>query len=144
MKKEDLIYMAGFFDADGCVAIGRTKSNSQKYKYDFQIRAIIINCDEVLVQWFQQTTMKGYVYQKNQSKYSLKWKDVYHWTIVGTTAIEFLKEIYPYLKVKKERVGIALQLERNGHFAKYRSEDYYKKQNEIFDTLQKLNKRGKL
>ena len=38
-------YIAGFLDADGCVGISKWKSRSNAYKYDYTVRAIIVNSD---------------------------------------------------------------------------------------------------
>ena len=90
-QKEKYIYIAGFFDGEGCVGIfGKRK---------FHQLSIVQTDKEVLE--FVKTTMKcGWIQTRKMKNEKLKQR--YDFKISGIYKVQdFLRKIYPYLKVKK-------------------------------------------
>jgi len=97
---EDLIWLAGFIDGEGCVSyIKRHKRNS----FRFEIR--ITNTDLFILMWIYQR-FGGYLYQlrgettgRILGHYS-HWKPSYQWYIADKKAKALYDQLKPYLKGK--------------------------------------------
>ena len=91
-SKEDIIWLAGFVDGEGCVSyIKRHKRNS----FRFEIR--ISNTDLMALSWVHQH-FGGYLYQLRGR--IGKWKACYQWYIADKKAKSLYGELKPYLKIK--------------------------------------------
>jgi hypothetical protein len=101
MKKEILSYVAGFFDGEGCISIHR-----QINKYlGYYFRVIIGQSGdrgEQICEWLK-ANFGGVVHIKKQS---------WTWEMSSCQACEFLKQIYPYLKIKKDRADIVFEFQK--------------------------------
>lgn len=128
-KDITLEYCAGFFDGEGNVTIHEAKAKlgrlNQNSKFSL-VTAIANQNVEVLIEC--QKRFGGYLYAYGSSK-------VYHWILANIHAAIFLREIHPWLKIKKEEalLGIFFQLnkDRQGH-AGCRSRSMEKVGEEIF------------
>ncbi len=107
--KEDYAYMAGFFDADGCISVslGRKGSgcsdNTNKLIVHARIQQIV---EEPLLLF--KTYFGGYLCKKKQKTTARN--DIYYYVAMGNPARLLLEAIFPYLIVKKSRVGMAIKL----------------------------------
>src|SRR3990167_2808111 len=142
-------YAAGFFDADGCVMIKNNRRDKQ-----FPIEANVSNTYFKVLEFFLEKyggTIDdvGADYRKNTN-----WKRIWRWRIVNKPALPFLKQILPYLIVKKERVELAIyfwELAYKKHPYKYVSSQKWinwksaindSELLELFQKMSFLNKRG--
>jgi hypothetical protein len=142
MTKEEASYIAGFIDADGCIAIQRAKSYSGRFEFNFALRLIAVNSNLDVLNWIKETTGVGHIYLLSEErKHKSNWKAVHRYTASTKEAVGVLQQIVPYMKVKKERaeLAIAFCLSKNGN---YRDEESYNKQYSVFNIFKKLNKRG--
>ena len=90
--KEDLIWLAGFVDGEGCVSyVKRDKRPS----FRFEIR--ISNTDLPVLEWIHQR-FGGYLYQLKPTH--LNWNPCFQWWIADKRAKELYSELKPYLKIK--------------------------------------------
>ena len=91
--KEDLIWLAGFVDGEGCVSyVKRTKRPS----FRFEIR--ITNTDLPALEWIHQR-FGGYLYRlKNNCPI---YKPCFQWWIADKRAKELYSKLKPYLKIKE-------------------------------------------
>lgn len=104
MKKTDLAYVAGIIDGEG--HIGLHCRNDRKLRY--RLRVSVSNTNEWLIQWLH-FNFEGYVYEvimKNP-----KWKKQWKWSLSSNMAMEFLKLVYPYLRIKKPQAEIAIEFQ---------------------------------
>lgn len=101
MKKTDLAYYAGIFDGEGCVTI--TLYGNKLY----QLRCKVSNTNEWLIQSLRMT-WGGHVYRDKRTP---NHRACYEWYIVSWQAAIFLEDIYPYLRLKKPQVDVALQFQ---------------------------------
>lgn len=135
---EDAIYIAGLFDGEGCISLSKNHTIKEKDGYrtpTFTLRAVIRMTNADIINWLY-ITVGGIIYNNCNSparmKYSPKCKPYHQWGAAGRNAIYFLKQIYPYLKVKKLQAEIAFKF---GNTLKYR---YGKLPNEIVLTREEL------
>ena len=99
ITKEELIYLAGFFDGEGCITISRIRDKSGS------LILMISNTNKTIIKliakWFKGDIM--YIKQKDNRKEAWTFK------AYSQDAEIFLKAIYPYLLIKKEQAHIGLE-----------------------------------
>lgn len=100
MKRNDLAYLAGFFDGEGCISI----SHSCKGKY-ISLNCYVATKGEYMPRLFQ-FHFGGSVRRHNLARGTQV--DHWKWHIAAIKASEFLKAIYPYLKLKEPQADLAI------------------------------------
>ena len=98
---EDKIYTAGIIDGDGCISIGCKRN--KKYALSVQV----VNTNYNLMKYLKETWGGGISKHTTNRR---KWKDSYMWSSSLINLSGFLKEISPYLKLKKSKQKLALSL----------------------------------
>jgi hypothetical protein len=146
LSKEQKAYIAGFFDADGCVTISKKDSVSKMFLKDYQMVFIIVNTDINIIEWLKNTIGAGCSYiVRKESKYS-KWRPCHRYQITGEKARTLLKAILPYSIVKYQRIETVLELpitrEKGRSGKRGRTNEEYINQERIYKKLKKQNKRG--
>ena len=103
-SREELAYIAGFFDGEGCITTS-SGSNTLTVSASNTIRAPLE---------FIQRVFEGHV---TIHKYSKPRNVLYDWVIYGQNAAEMLQWLLPYLIVKKEQalLGVELVMSRDKH-----------------------------
>ena len=96
----DLIYMAATMDCEGAIVISkRTRCNS------YELWIGVSNMREALPLWLKSTFGGRY----NKMNASGNRKDYFIWYLHANKAVEILRAIRPYLKLKQEEVDIAIE-----------------------------------
>jgi hypothetical protein len=94
----DVAYIAGLFDGEGSVYISNTnRSYIVRASIAMKDKTAIIKCNEVFL---------GKVYIKRQRA---PYEPLFHWLLVGQSAISFLKAIQPFALTKAESIKIVLE-----------------------------------
>lgn len=123
----DLSYLAGLFDGEGCVNMGK-KTNKGSYK----IRVCIYNSNNEVMEWLQ-SIIPGLLYK---SKSKTKSKDIWQWTLGDYKAELFLTAIIPYIRIRKKQAQIALD-------CLSKKKKGYSDLSEQFFDLKTLNAKGR-
>lgn len=92
----NLSYVAGFFDADGCVTIGHHRSG---------IPHVIVDISQKypgILDLIWEVVPGGRIRQDTNGYWRLVW--------YGRDGLEFLKLIAPYLVIKQKRAELAIKL----------------------------------
>lgn len=105
MTKEELAYIAGFLDGDGCIMLQLIWRHD--YKLGYQIRASIVFYQKTQYKnflfWLKTKLIDGYVRDRND--------DISEYTIVGKSPVSRVLELlYPYLRLKKKQARLALSI----------------------------------
>jgi len=113
MKKEDLVYAAGFFDGEGCVSIGISRYENH-FRYYLEMRIGQAARDREICSWFKSKF--GGIVVVNETKLNKKLKNEfeYDWRWGcggGQIGLLFLKQLYPYLKLKKEQANLGIEFQ---------------------------------
>lgn len=138
-------WLAGFIDGEGCIEIHRhRKKYNNKYYFVQFPRVIIANCNKETMKYIHKLMdYKGSFYSQEQK---INWKILYRLSFVKQNAIQLIRLIYPYLKIKKEQAKICLlwnkTIKNRKPFAKTHMR-IKKKRNDLYDKCRKLNKRGR-
>lgn len=114
---EDVIYIAGYFDGEGCITIHNHCS----------ICVQLTNTYLPTLKWIQQL-FDGCIY--NHSSHKKGYKYSYKWQTAGFNAFYFLSAISIYLKEKKQQADLAIQF--------YDTCDSVKYHNGVPDNLKQL------
>ena len=93
-NREDLIYLAGLIDGDGCFNIGKCRNT-------FVPRIMIVNTNEEIMSWLKDTF--GGDVSKTKVKGKPNWKPRYTWRISHKRALELGDSLVDYLKIKAEQ-----------------------------------------
>jgi len=146
-----LSYLAGFIDGEGSIFI--TKINNKKSgNVWYRTTVACANSDrrpiDMLREW---TNAKAFFYRPGKKA---TYKPSWQWLATGNTALKFLKDIEPYLIVKKKQAQVAIEFQewRNtlGNTGKKRlkkeiviceeKRQIIKKLNQMYSQPQRLNK----
>lgn len=105
MTKEELSYIAGFLDGDGCIMLQLVYRHD--YVYGYQIRASIVFYQKqqytAFLSWLKTKLKYGYIRKRNDG--------MCEYTIVGTSAVKvILTKLLPYLRLKKRQAELALKV----------------------------------
>lgn len=104
------IYTAGIFDGEGCVSIAKGKKGKKYSKpnsFYHKLYVCVTNGSANLIKFLYQN-YGGHIYSRVVR--SPRHKPCYKWGLTQQEAEDFLKELLPYLIVKKEQAELALLL----------------------------------
>jgi len=105
LSKEQRSYIAGFLDGDGSIYV-KLKPNST-YRYRFQISPAIVfyqsKKENAHLQWLQKIIGRGYIRERNDGIVEY---------IIGDmeSQKELLRNLLPYLKLKKRQAKLMLEI----------------------------------
>lgn len=101
-REEDVIWAAGFFDGEGCVRITRQEKYGKTYHWmDVSVFQAEQTSIELLMELF------GGSISDHHSKRDIGW----WWRAHGPTADAALREMLPYLRVKRRQAEIAINFQ---------------------------------
>ena len=100
-------YFAGLIDGEGSlgIVIG-SKTNSKVYR---KVVCRVQMVDGLGVLEEGQKIWGGWIYKRERSKKNVKWQDSYDWSLQNGNVDKFLKDILPYLRIKKRQAEIVLE-----------------------------------
>lgn len=139
----ELSYLAGIVDGEGHVCICASQRTAKRYKsksYYLQLR--VANTNLILMGFLEKFDGSINSYWDKNPKH----KTLYNWGIGGIHAANLLKEIYPYLLLKKEQAKIALEFQDGfkyfRSFQKLPKEEIEKRENLVI-KMKLLNLKGR-
>ena len=98
ISTEELAYIAGFFDGEGCITSGGRRCS---------LAISASNTDKQPLEFIQRI-FGGSIYECLPKK--LKWSTVYNWRIGGAYALIVLESLLPYLIVKRRQALLGIEL----------------------------------
>lgn len=100
---DDLVYLAGLFDGEGTVEVRLAERSNRTPCWT--VRIAITNTDGRVIHWLVDT-FGGKVYSPKRVKSN---KIVYQWSLSARPNKELIKELFPFLKIKKIQVEMLLE-----------------------------------
>lgn len=100
-------YVAGFLDADGSISI--EGSVSKRGWQHWALRLIFYNCNLEVLEKIKKWVGIGSITERNRSN---KWNISRMLRLQGISAVNLLKQIKPYLIVKKKQAEIAIKFSK--------------------------------
>ena len=108
MKKTDLAYMAGIFDGEGCICIGKHQKK-KTWNPTYSLKVNLVMCNPYIPNLFC-FTFGGIVYErKRHERHLSEW----NWQLNSAKAIPFLTVLLPYLKLKRDEARLAIEFQKN-------------------------------
>jgi len=106
-------YLAGFFDGEGSIQIAK-QNRKGRYTPWYRVRITIGQKRRYILDKIKKFIKRGYVYASRE--------DLYCFYLYDGLAVNVIKKMLPYLKVKKIQAKLAVQFHENRlrRYAKYR------------------------
>jgi len=108
MQINDIAYIAGLFDGEGCVTCKKkpTKRPDRKGKIynQWYIRCEISMTDKEVISWLHETLGFGWSAEKKYSKRPKNYKRQWRWCCGYRDALTFAKLIWPFAQVKLHKI----------------------------------------
>jgi hypothetical protein len=119
-----LAYVAGLFDGEGSIVIGVSKPKKDRKNPSYWLQVGITNTDKELIDWLH-ARFGGHISDNSHCPSRKRQRPCWAWRIIGNQAREFLTEIIPYLRTKKQQAEIAIAFQEYMSSQKHRqlSED---------------------
>lgn len=99
IPETELSYMAGIIDGEGCIGIYYSKRG----KYEARLQ--VSNTSKCLVDWIIQRFAKPYIGVHKMAGQ----KDVFVLSWIGKTAAGLIKEVAPFLQIKRAQADLLLE-----------------------------------
>lgn len=140
MNCTDKAWLGGIVDGEGCIDMYSRNNHSSKY---YIIRIVIANTNKNAMD-FIQNNYKKYCHRYIQIPKSKKAKECHIIQFSTQNAIRLLKDIKPYLKIKKKQANICIKMNKSiiKNNRKKLSPKVVHYRKELYAELKKLNKRG--
>jgi len=106
----DIAYIAGLFDGEGCVSVvsgirKRPGRKNDKLRNEHSLHVSISNQHIPTLTYIKNATGLGNIYRDAKDRINFKW------IVDCVRAMEFLKVLLPYLKIKKPQAELAIKLQ---------------------------------
>jgi hypothetical protein len=142
-QREKLAYLAGIIDGEGSIMLWKSNIDPKR-RGQFNLRVNVSSTDKCLMEWLFNN-FGGHFYEMNAPSRKAKphWKQQYIWEVSRPHMLNFLKSIYDFLVIKKERCKIAIEFRET--FAKRErnlTEDTFNIRFKLYEQIKHLNSRG--
>lgn len=141
MKDTIKAYIAGLIDGEGCIAITKRKIKRLETDYwYYEPQVIICNTDKRMID-FLVDYYSGYIVTGKKQKDHHK--ERYYWKMTGDNMRQLLRNVSPYLILKKKQASLILSFPRyNGNGQKCRTDTERQEQEDLWLAVKELNKTG--
>ncbi len=115
VKATDLAYIAGLFDAEGSITVGRYLYKAKGNPYVcYSLAAVVSNSNLNLLK-FCISLLGGTIVVPHRGE---KWpyKQVYYWKLPSRKAANMLRAILLHLKIKKRQAELAIEFQDAMHY----------------------------
>lgn len=159
MTETERAYLAGLIDGEGCISIFVNRWNNAKRVTPVDdlagstlARVHICMCDEPLIRWIRRRVGSGTMYLR-RVRTKAHWKPLSTIVWTGATAVLMLRQVLPYLRLKKRQAKIFIAwvtlAKRTVHWQGRRGGSAYplwviRKRNAWLAEMRALNRRGTL
>ncbi len=141
LSETEKAYIAGLLDGEGCLTVGRLKPHNGKREHRFICRILVVNTDLTMMLWLQKTVGDGGIYEYKKAG-GENWKPCHRWYLNGQKSIELIRQVYPYLQIKRRQAELLLNFPANYKNFKGLSDEQYFVQEKTFERMKNLNRRG--
>ena len=113
MTEIEKAYIAGLFDGEGTAGIFSYKATKNGKRY-LRVAARIANTDRRCLDYVKECYGGGNVFLANRGGKPNRKVDCYSFQVQNANAIDFLKQIQPYLRIKCNVVQLILGQKHTG------------------------------
>lgn len=106
-RSHKLAYIAGIFDGEGSIGVSIARPKGARKTNSYRVRMRVSMCDDRAIILLQELFGgKIKTHQPSNPKHKLQ----YDWMLRSWDARQALKELLPFLVIKKERAEVAIML----------------------------------
>lgn len=105
MDNNNIAYVAGLFDGEGCVDIYQATTSKNSKSPSLMLRVTISQKDGSIMSWLEKE-FGGYVRMDRRKD---TW--IHRWELRSQKASKFLEMILPFTKIKDRQIKLALEFE---------------------------------
>ena len=130
-------YLAGFFDGEGCIHIGKHQSKNTPTPI-YNLYVIVAQTNKAIIDDMLEMVGLGSVHLYKRSLKNKNENDAYAWRLSGRHAADFLTAIKDYVKLKRFQLDVALEFHTTRNFQKYHHGRGSKVPTEIIERREQL------
>ncbi len=141
IDRELVAYLAGLFDAEGSILIQKKRPAGSNKSVRYALSVTLTNTRPELVRLVQRRFKGSVVGPVHQTE---RQRPFYRWKLEGASARNFLREIEPYLIIKRDRVAMAHEMQDRieSHHHKPLQEAEIRAREKIYRRFRQRNKSG--
>lgn len=109
---DDIVYLAGYIDGDGCFYAGQVKQGRYGSGYQFSIKLLVTSCDKSSIDWMRESFGGNAETQLRPAKNRPNDRIVYQWCATGELLDYILPKIEPHLKNKKQNCQLMIEMRK--------------------------------
>lgn len=150
MQEIELAYWAGFLDGDGSIGIKRVtdkmcKRSHSRRGYRIYPCLQISQVNRAILEEFKAAFGAGYIGSMGKTRKST-WRKCYKYGVSSTGSVKILKQLLPYLRLKKRQAEILIRIQelKHEHVAyrgKPKPDEYWTELEQLVIELAGLNKK---
>ena len=139
MTEIERAWLAGFIDGEGSIGVYRKKSASALHPHDFGVRLLVVNTNQPVMDYIKVLTGCGCSWVSKKG-FKPQWRPVHRWACVGENARDIVRQILPYLKIKRAIADLILTMPVNSKQGRTAAQVI--EQLGVFSAAKELNRRG--
>jgi len=139
MTEPEKAYIAGIVDGEGCIRVNKTDKETRKNP-SYNINCHIVNTNKEVLEYIQSIIYCGKIFIHPKLG---KRKILYKLSIDSCNIQDFIKTIYPYLRIKRKQAEIAFRffnLTIGRRAGKQVLKDNILQQEILYEEMKNLNK----
>lgn len=142
ISKKTSAYLAGLLDGEGyfgilCMKRGNKKDWSLLRNKQYIPVLKMASTDEEIVKWLKSSFGGTFETRKSQGNR----KESYMWSLRKKSVLDFVREIYPHLRIKKKQADILLRFP-SGRAGMPLEDSVQEQRKDLYNQIKVLNKRG--
>lgn len=143
MTETEAAYLAGLIDGDGCIHAVRQKKSNPSHSDGFRLMLSVWNTNEAIIDYLHGLLggQRG-----SQDRGVAAHRPSHYWQISTNGVREVLPQLIPYMRIKRERAELALELAshlgQNGRWEPPTPE-VKELRMRLYEELKALNQRGR-
>lgn len=103
MSPTEAAYLAGIIDGEGTILVYPRPPSSR-----LSVRVVVVNTDEPLMDWLETLGGNRNWKTTRPTNYSDHPKPCWSWVVNGMNAVAILKQVLPYMIIKKAKAEYAI------------------------------------
>lgn len=145
LSLQNKIYIAGLFDGEGCITLFKRKNLQRGRKTPSYFLSATVRMTDLKFMFWLNNTYNGTFGKTYDVPKDKNWKVSKSWKVEGSRCINFLRQIYPYLKIKNKQAKVAFKFGKtiNRNLGKkIMSKKILIYRDDLCKQMKHLNKRG--
>ncbi len=106
----DLAWAAGIIDGEGSIFIMKQQRKDRERGHNYILRISVQSTDPYMTKELGKLFPDGAIFSQDRYK-SENWSDTLKWQVNGRRAVNVLKQILPFMRVKQDQAKMAVDFQ---------------------------------